>query len=291
MNPPVGPALEIGQAATLACLLEATIPKPGNVHRGADFENARFEDFVVSAVAIGPAMQTASAGVGSAVHAAVRATQSWVGHNTNLGTILLLAPLAAVPPGNSLEAGVARVLDRLDARDAREVYAAIRLAQPGGLGEVDAMDVAETPPPDLLAAMRAAADRDLVAAQYVRSFANVLQDVAEPLAKWLDAGAALQKAVVRTHVRLLARYGDSLIARKCGLETSNAAQARAAQAERLGEAGDDEGYWREVADLDFWLRCDGHRRNPGTTADLIAAGLFVLLRDGRLRPPLWPTGN
>src|SRR3954464_594220 len=92
---PLTSPLSIGQCATLACLLEATAPKVGNVHRGADFEDLTFTDFAVSAVAIGPAMEGAAAtGVGRAVLDAVTATRSLLNTNTNLGMALLFAPLA-----------------------------------------------------------------------------------------------------------------------------------------------------------------------------------------------------
>src|SRR5438093_10405948 len=95
------PKLSIGQCATLACLLEATAPKVGNVHRGADFEDLTFNDFAVSAVAIGPAMEAAAnTGVGRAVRDAVVATRKLITTNTNQGMALLFAPLAAVPHGD-----------------------------------------------------------------------------------------------------------------------------------------------------------------------------------------------
>ena len=89
---------------------------------------------------------------------------------------------------------------------------------------------------------------------------------------------------MHAHVVLLSRHGDSLIARKCGEEISRKVATRAAAALNAGPMGSEE-YWYAVADLDFYLRSDGHRRNPGTTADLIAAALFALLREGRLPPP------
>src|SRR5262245_32801648 len=102
--------LSIGQSATLACLLEATAPKVGNVHRGADFEGLHFADFLASAVAIGPAMERAvETGVGQAVLDAVAATRALVDTNTNLGMVLLIAPLAAVPREQKLGDGVAAV--------------------------------------------------------------------------------------------------------------------------------------------------------------------------------------
>src|SRR5690349_2912105 len=122
-NPMQPDSLTTGQCATLACLLEATAPKVGNVHRGADFENLTFADFVVSAVAIGPAMEDATAnGVGATVLESIKATRRLVDTNTNLGMVLLLAPLAAVPRDEPIAAGIEKVLRSLTPEDSRLVY-------------------------------------------------------------------------------------------------------------------------------------------------------------------------
>jgi len=278
--------LSVGQAATLACLLEVTAPKVGNVHRGADFAGATFNDFVVSAVAIGPAIESAGElSVGRAAFEAVRATRRLVATNTNLGAILLLAPLAAAAArGGDLRRTTATLLAELSAADAEYVWRAINLAQPGGLGETDSHDLAGPAPADLLEAMRLAADRDLVARQYVTEFAIIFEHAAPWLTAGRERGWSLTESIVHTHQRLIAEYGDSLILRKCGDATARKAQAMAAEALKRGAPGDED-YYRALADLDFWMRSDGNRRNPGTTADLIAAGLFVGLLAGRLKPP------
>ena len=279
------PPLSIGQCATLACVLEATAPKVGNVHRGADFGDLSFADFLVSAVAIGPVMeQAASVGVGRTVLAAVEATRIRTGTNVNLGIALLLAPLAAIPSNASLRNGVAAVLRNLTPDDSRLVYEAIGLAQPGGLGKAETMDVAGPPPALLLDAMAAASDWDLIARQYVTGFALVLDEVAPALIRGRERGWSLTDAIIRTHVEQIARHGDSLIVRKCGPEVGERASAMARGVLVVGGPGD-ENYLRALSEFDFWLRSDGHRRNPGTTADLIAAGLFAALRDGLLPPP------
>ena len=281
--------IAIGQCATLACLLEVAAPKPGNVHRAADFEDSTLSDYMASGVAIGPIMDRApDAKLGQTVLDAVQATQQFVTSNTNLGMILLLAPLASVPTSTSLADGVADRLRDLDVSDASLVYEAIRLAKPGGIqprdDEVPAEhDVARSAPPDLLTAMQAAADRDLVAKQYTNGFHEVLQVVSP----WLSEPAKnmrLSDRIVHTHLRLMSAYPDSLIARKCGHRVAEESSARAAGVLESGPPGSDS-YLQAMADLDFWLRSDGTRRNPGTSADLIAAGLFALLRDGELRPP------
>jgi triphosphoribosyl-dephospho-CoA synthase len=126
-----------------------------------------------------------------------------------------------------------------------------------------------------------ARDRDLVARQYGNEFADVLR-----LADWIEEGVARgwtnDTAIVHAYMRQLATEADSLIVRKCGNRIGEQARAMASCVVEAGHPGSDE-YERGLADLDFWLRADGHRRNPGTTADLIAAALFVLLREGRLK--------
>lgn len=278
------PPLTIGQCASLACLLEATAPKPGNVHRGADFEDVTYLDFAVSAVAIQPAVEAAAAGapLGRSVLAAVAATHELVGTNTNLGMLLLFVPLAKAPHGVPLGEGIAQVLAGLTADDARDVYAAIRLAHPGGLGRVAEADVAAEPPRDLLSAMRLAAERDAIARQYANGFDDVLSKALPWLVEGQRRGWSLLDAIVHAHLRLMSELPDTLIARKCGGAVAQQAADRAAEVLRCGAPGDEE-YHRALGDLDFWLRGDGHRRNPGTTADLIAAGLFAGLREGTIR--------
>lgn len=283
---PSADPLSIGECASLACLLECTAAKPGNVHRGADFDDVSYLDFVLSAQAIRPVFdRAAKCSVGQLVLDAVTATRRFVASNTNLGMILLFAPLAKAPRNEPLEQGVRRVLAALDADDSRLVYEAIRLARPGGLGKVAEADVSDAPPADLRHAMHLAADRDLIARQYDNGFHELFARVVPWLAEGCHRGWSVQTAIIHTHLRLMAEFPDTLIARKCGPAVAEQAAAIASQALASGEPGDD-GYQSAVAALDFWLRADGRRRNPGTTADMLAAGLFCLLRDGRLQLPL-----
>lgn len=277
----------LGQLAGLACVWEASAGKPGNVHRGADFEDLTYLDFVTSALAIGPAFDRAFKGarLGDTVHAAIAATRQVIRTNSNLGTVLLLAPLALAPAGSDLRRGVRDILQSLDEDDARQVYEAIRLAQPGGMGRVAEADVYAEPPANLLHAMRLAAERDLVARQYTNDFEQVFKLGLPELIDGLERGWSLNDAIVRLQLRLMSEYPDSLIARKCGAATAREAADRAGAALEAGAPGED-AYRRALADLDFWLRSDHHRRNPGTTADLIAATLFAALREGKVPLPV-----
>lgn len=280
--------LSPGAAATLACLWEATAPKPGNVHPGASFDDATFGDYAASAVVIGPVIEAAIvSGVGQTVLDAVRATHQAVGTNTNLGALLLITPLAAVPRDVPLRQGIDAVLAGLTALDTARVYEAIRLARPGGLQHVDVADAFDDAPPelDLVAAMRLAAERDLVARQYTNRFADVLDGTAEWIVAGTTQGWPLGTAIVHAHVRQMAARPDSLIVRKCGRDVAREASDKAAAVLRSGSPAT-EPYEKGLSDLDAWLRADSHRRNPGTSADLVAAGLFALLREGVLRWPM-----
>lgn len=229
---PIGP----GRLAQLACVLEVMAPKPGNVHRLADLPGLRLVNFLASALAIGEPLDRAAAiGIGAAVEQAIAATRRLVATNTNLGMVLLLAPLAAVPATRDLREAVNAVLDATNVNDARAVYRAIRLAQPGGLGAVTDQDVRDEPTLPLRAVMAMAADRDLVARQYANGFREVFDDGLPALAESLRLGRSVETSIVAAHLTLLSRYPDSLIARKTGPEA--ASRSRAAPARSWPPAG------------------------------------------------------
>lgn len=265
----------IGLCAQLACLWEASARKPGNVAPGQHFDDSTYLDYLKSAAAIAPVLDTAwKRRVGETVLASVLATKQVTTSNTNLGIILLLAPLATVA-GQPLRQGLPGVLERLDVEDARLVYEAIRLVNPAGLGRVAEQDVNDKPTRTLRAVMALASERDLIALQYVNGFAQVLDELPASLRRGLADGLGLEEAIVRTQLAFLSEHPDSLIARKLGPEAAREVSERARQVAQDG---------RDRAAFDAWLRAAGHDRNPGTTADLIAAALFVGLREGSLSP-------
>lgn len=274
---------EIALCAQAACLLEVAAPKPGNVSRHHDFGDTSFEDFLLSAVAIGAALGTAGeAGVGETVLRAVQETRRWVSVNTNLGIVLLLAPLAraAAVNGAPLRGRLSAVLATLTVADARAVYAAIRLAEPRGLGQVETQDVRKEPTVTLREAMALAAGRDTVAREYVTDY-DVTFGLAVPALRRSRAiGLAWPAATVESYLRVLAEVPDTLIMRKRGAEAARAVSERARQVLAAGELGSPE-RGRATDMFDSELRGDANRLNPGTTADLVAAALFVALIEER----------
>jgi triphosphoribosyl-dephospho-CoA synthase len=274
---------EVAGAAQLACVLEASADKPGNITPRHDFADTLYEDMLRSAIAIGPELGRAGErGVGDTVLAAVRATRRVAGANTNLGIALLLAPLArAALLGGPLREGVESELGALTLDDARAAYEAIRLAGAGGLDEPVEHDVRAAPTVALREAMRAAADRDSVAAEYATGYAVTFDLGLPALRRALDDGLAPRAATVEAFLALLARVPDTLIARKRGRPAAERVSTAAASVLAAGGVRDDAG--RAALDaFDASLRSDGNALNPGTTADLVTAVLFVAQLEDRL---------
>jgi len=277
-----------GWSAAVAGVLEAAAPKPGNVHPGAAFSDLDFTDLAAAALSTAAAFdEAASQPLGETILAAVAASRSATASNANLGIVLLIAPLAAVPDRAGAEprdpvAAVENVLAGLEAGDAASIWRAIALARPGGLGRSSRWDLAGPPPTDIRAAMRHAAGHDTIARLWADGYGELRDGVVADLAAEIAAGTPLAEAIVWCQLRQLARCPDSQLGRRHGGEVAAAVSAAAAGlvAKRKTPA------WpAAVAAFDRSLR-EPCRLNPGTTADLIAAALYILLRDGRLRPVL-----
>jgi triphosphoribosyl-dephospho-CoA synthase len=274
---------DIAAAAQLACLLEASAPKPGNVSPGRHFSDAGYEDFLASAAAIGgPLAGAGTRPLGATVRLAVEATARWTHSNTNLGVVLLLAPLAraALVEGHSPPREALReVLDTTGINDARDVYAAIRLAAPGGLGRVPAQDVTDEPTMTLLEVMRLAADRDGIAREYATAFELTFGTGAPALERARRDGLGWNDAVVETFLTLLAGHQDTHVSRRGGAALAKEASRLARTALAAGGVRSADGR-RAIDEMDRALRDARHVGNPGTTADLTAAAIFVMLLGG-----------
>jgi triphosphoribosyl-dephospho-CoA synthase len=269
----------IGYLAQVACTWEVLARKAGNVCPGREFPDLRVNDFLVSAAAIAPVLEQAPhQPLGVTVLRCIEETRKVVSTNTNLGIVLLLAPLASVPLDQPLRPGLAEVLARTTVDDSRNVYAAIRLAKPGGLGEVKEQDVRAEPTLPLRDVMALAEDRDLIAAQYTTDFGIVSSTMATPLARSAELHQSVERAIVETQLYMLYRNGDDLVRRKLG---HNSGFSRVAAIEILNALDTPHGR-QAFRDFDAFLRSDNHARNPGTTADLIAAALFVALRENKI---------
>jgi triphosphoribosyl-dephospho-CoA synthase len=273
---------EVAAAGQLACLLEVSAPKPGNVSPEHHFHDTRYEDFLASSVAIGPALAEAGEQpLGKTIRRAVEDTLRWTTSNTNLGIVLLLAPLAraALSRNGSLRHRLNRVLAETTVTDAGDVYVAIRRARPGGLGEAASEDIAVAPTVTLREAMGLAADRDSVAREYVTDFALTFEVGVPAVLAARRIGLTWTDVAVETFLTLLGSAPDTHIARKLGPSEASAISRRAREVLAAGGTQSATGR-RALAAFDAELRDPRNRRNPGTTADLTCAALFVVILEG-----------
>ena len=251
---------KIGLAVERACLFEVSADKPGNVTRYEDFIDTSFEDFLISAAAIGPAFRaTANASVGEIILHAIRATRNLVRVNTNLGIVLLLAPLAKaaeLSPSVSLQSAVGSVLQNLTVDDTQLAYQAIRLAKPAGMGTSQRYDLNQTTTDiTLLQAMEVARDRDTISREYVTTYNITFAIGLVALKKTLAQGVPLPEAIVQTFLSILAEVPDTLIARKNGKEVAQQISNRAKRIIKKGGIFGDKG---EIQKFDFDLRDEKH---------------------------------
>ena len=278
-------AAQIGDLFLAACRAELDAIKPGNIHIHAGGHGMQVAQFEASAVAAAPFLAAAGEKVGTRVLRAVEASLAAAGCNTNLGILLLCAPLAAaaeLPGDAALRDKLHEVLSNLDDEDAAAVFAAIRLANPGGLGAVPEQDVAEAPTAGLLEAMRLAAGRDRIAAAYVTDYIEVFDFGLRVLANARGFTDDQSLVVTTLHMAYLAYFPDSHVARKHG---PAAAQAVREEARALAHL------WQPVARrntlaqlLDFDADLKRRNVNPGTTADLVVATVFVALMCDAMGP-------
>jgi triphosphoribosyl-dephospho-CoA synthase len=259
-----------------ACLAELDAPKPGNVHRFAPGHRMEVADFVRSAVASAALIAATGARVGIRVRAAVEATLSAVGQNTNLGIILLCAPLAAAVevPDIALRPALARVLDCLDRTDAQDVFAAITAANPGGLGRAPRHDVNAPATVSLREAMAEAADRDRIARQYVTTYDDIFSLGLPALETARQRHSDPRWSTLAVYLTFLAAMPDTHVVRKFDLGAAEAVRRDAADwRDAFAAARDPEAIADSLLGWDAALKSRGI--NPGTSADLTVATLFA----------------
>jgi triphosphoribosyl-dephospho-CoA synthase len=266
----------VAAAYTEACLAELDAPKPGNVHRFAPGHRMEVADFVRSAEASAAPIAAKGVRIGSRVRAAVDATLKAVGQNTNLGIILLCAPLAAAAEAEDapLRSALARVLDRLDRADAADVFSAIAAANPGGLGRAPRHDVNAPVVATLREAMAEAAERDRIARQYVTTYEDVFSLGLPALAAARRQHGDSRWSTLAVYLAFLAAAPDTHVVRKFDLGIAEAVRREAVDwRDAFTATRDPEAIADSLLGWDAALKSRGI--NPGTSADLTVTTLFA----------------
>ena len=259
-----------------ACLAELDAPKPGNVHRFAPGHEMSVADFVRSAEASAGPIAARGARVGVRIRSAVEATLSAVGRNTNLGIILLCAPLAAAMESAqvALRPALAGVLDNLDRADAADAFSAIAAANPGGLGRATRHDVNAPATATLREAMAEASERDRIARQYVTAYEDIFSLGLPALATARRRQSDPRWSTLVVYLTFLGAMPDTHILRKFDAATAEEIRREAADwRDAFAAARNPEGMTEGLLSWDAALKTRGI--NPGTSADLTVATLFA----------------
>lgn len=270
-----------------ACHGELSALKPGNVHIHAAGHGMDIETFKRAAAAAAPHIADPSLTVGERIFKATEESVAATGVNTNLGIVLLCAPLAKaaaeVDASTGLRRRLAVILGTLTIDDADKAFAAIRLANPAGLGNAGDGDVREAHATvTLIEAMYLAKDRDRIANAYVTAHEDIF-DFALPALTEARANAENDDLATSTlHMKLLAEFPDSHIVRKFGLKTAEIVRDEARALRPAWHPFVDHKALEKLRKFDASLKLRG--LNPGTTADFVVATLFTALLSRRKRP-------
>jgi triphosphoribosyl-dephospho-CoA synthase len=296
----------------LAILLEASSHKPGNVSVVTNFEKTRYEHFLASAVAARSSLDQAARkgiavhngevgatgiGVGKIIKDCVKDIDSWQhGGNTLLGTVILLIPIAAAAgltfmeedfEVSRLRRNVKTIVESTTPADAVNLYEAMRIAKPSGLGNVPKLDVKDPTSTrrilqekvTLFQVFQIAEKYDTICSEWVNNYPLTFELAYPYLSKQIVEGNDLNQAILHTFLQVLAKCPDTFIARKTSLEKAKEVSAGAAQILGAGGLETADGR-RRLAEFDAKLRESSNLLNPGTTADIVGAALSISILDG-----------
>lgn len=304
-------AKHISQCLELAVLFEASAHKPGNVSVFSNFENTRYEHFLASAVAAAPFFERAAKRgaavaegklgkaeirLGRLIRDCVTDVAAWQhGGNTLLGTIILLSPIAVAAGMTSAEDFEVRklrkslkvVVESTTPMDTVDLYEAIRIASPGGLGKRPDLDVNDSSSEakilkgnvSLFQVFKIAEKYDTICSEWVNNYPVTFDIAYSSLVKKLDGKTSLNEAIIHTFLEVLVKVPDTFIARKVGFERSKKVSAYARKVLDLGGLKTESGR-RNLDKFDRQLRRSNNLLNPGTTADIIGAALSLCVLSG-----------
>ncbi len=276
---PRPPHLTPGWCAAVASILEATARKPGNVTPDKNFTDLSYDELCNAARAMVPAFDQGKAiPLGSIIKDAVSRSRSKTRSNANLGIIIAISPLAAasLSSGRPLRAAdVDSVIEQCTTQDSLNIYDAIKLSTAASLSQRESFDIHGPAPESIQQAMRHAATTeptDSIAALWAFGYQSLWNSLLADLQFNESHGESWEQSIIFTALAQLARTPDSLIIRRHGRQQADQISSEAADVLKLHH--DDRTAAIEAFDWRLRHPC---RINPGTTADLVAAALYIHL--------------
>ena len=309
---PTETAEHVSRCLELAILLEVSAyPKPGNVHRTADFQETKYEHFLASAVAVAPPFKHAAergikvsegkinpadVEIGTVIKDAVKDMSTWQSNgNTLLGAIILLSPMAVAAgmlgkekfSPSKLRKNIKVIVESSTPMDAVNVYDAIQIAKPNGLGKAPKLDVTDPASKQkildeqitLFEVFKIASAYDSIASEWVNNY-PITFDLGYPFfIQQLEEVKDVNTATVHSFLKILSEVPDTFIARKVGLAKAKKISAEAGQVLEKGGLTTQSGR-KLLHKFDKKLRDPAHEFSPGTTADITEAVLAISILNG-----------
>lgn len=280
---------EIAKIAQIASALEVSgYPKPGNVHRTRDYDDMEFEDFIISGIVIGDTIREAASNVdienpqlGKYILKAVAETDRWIKNNTNLGIVMMITPIAAAASISSsfdeIRENIVKLMNNTSVDDACDLYDAINIADAGGMGDQDEYDVSSDSAKQELRdnnqtmydVLKISAPWDMLAREMTGDMSAVFE-IGYPTYNELIKEKSKNDACLLTFLTILSQVPDTLISRKYG---SDEALKVSMMTRDLLNIKDGSDFKDRLQEFDDYLY--KNKLNPGTTADLTAASIFV----------------
>ncbi len=267
-----------------ACKLDAFSIKPGNVFINNPAYGMTHTDFLRSSIACSEIICQKNLDIGIKTYECVKSSIDLVGCNTNLGIILLCVPIVqALFIDNNhrfSQNNLKYVIQSIDRKQTKYIYEAINLAKAGGMGKKDIYDLNDSKNKDftLLEAMKYASTYDYIANEYCNNFDNIINIISINWRNYLKYMSDAEAATTATFLNLIKSVPDTLIARKFGKSKAIEVSERFIQiADEYCSLKNPKKLNKMLLLLDSELKIQ--ELNPGTTADVVVAGIFLSCLD------------
>ncbi|ENN95750.1 triphosphoribosyl-dephospho-CoA protein [Methanocaldococcus villosus KIN24-T80] len=279
-------SFDIMKASQIACCLEVSSLKPGNVHRNRDYKDIKYHHFITSGIAFGNIIYLASKdnkNVGYYIKRAVIESKKWSPSNANLGIIILHIPISMASGmlnsfnKNELKRKIKNITKNTTVDDAINFCEAISIIKPNINKPHDGPDITKDDSKreiiernlTLYDLFKISYSWDNISKEWVDGF-NISFEGYEKLKRYYEELEDINLSITKTYLHILSKYPDSLIARKNNIEVAE-------NVSKMAKEVLDNFSLENVIEFDNYLARYGNKLNPGTTADIIASSLMIFL--------------
>ena len=268
---------DLKSAYLFSCKKDIELIKPGNVNLLSSHKDTKAQDYLDSAILSSKELFNQNYSLGKRILESVNVTRSQVNVNTNLGIILLCAPViqSYIDFNNlDLREGIKKTLSTTSIKDTHDLCAAINISSPGGLGDSDMYDTASYPNASIKQIMDYSQEYDRISYQYSHNFSDIFDFIIPKLELLNQRYESLDISLSLLFIEILAKIPDSHISRKFGDKIAKKTSNNAHDLLKILDREHDPDYLaKALNNLDYEYKKKGI--NPGTTADLLVASLMI----------------